>query len=170
VIDLIEVLTGERPGFQGIEAATTRLAESLGEGRYLIVVDDVWHAAHARPFLSGGPNCARLLTTRDRTTVPANAQEVNVDAMQREEARRLLAAGVAGADTLALDALAHRLGEWPLLLKLVNGVLRRRTRRREPITAAIGYINEALDEGGLTAFDARSRSDRAKAAESRSAR
>jgi TIR domain/NB-ARC domain len=54
VVDLIEVLTNERPGFKTTDAAVTRLGEVIGERRMLIVIDDVWQAAHARPFLQVG--------------------------------------------------------------------------------------------------------------------
>ena len=57
VQDLIQALTGERPGFGTLEAATVRLADLLADRRCLIVVDDVWRREHAEPFLRGGPGC-----------------------------------------------------------------------------------------------------------------
>ena len=89
-MDLIEVLTGERPGFSTPGRRLTRLREALGERRMLIVIDDVWQAAHARPFLQGGPHCARLITTRNRDALPPNAQALDVDAMKVGEAIELL--------------------------------------------------------------------------------
>jgi hypothetical protein len=47
-----------------------------------------------------------------------------------------------------------RLGKWPLLLGIVNGVLRERVdEASQPLPEAIADVNQALDEGGLTAFD-----------------
>ena len=107
VVDLIEVLTNERPGFTTLDAAVTRLGEVIGERRMLIVIDDVWQAAHARPFLQAGPNCARLITTRNRDVLPPNAKPLDVDAMQASEAIKLLRFGLPdGEDATFAQACA----------------------------------------------------------------
>ncbi|HEY6410061.1 MAG TPA: NB-ARC domain-containing protein, partial [Ktedonobacteraceae bacterium] len=165
VVDLIETLSHERPGFTGIDAATARLAELLAERDILLVVDDVWDGMHLKPFLQGGTRCARLVTTRNEEVLPANAQSLVVDAMQQDEAVALLSFGLhTGAftapDMLALRALVARLGEWALLLKLANGVLRDRVGRGEAQANALVYLNKALDRRGLTAFDAANAQDR----------
>lgn len=110
-----------------------------------------------RLFLRGGPNCARLITSRNRDTLPVGAQSVDVDAMRQDEAVALLGAGMpnAAAHESGLRDLAARLGEWPLLLKLANGALRARLERRESLTQALGWAARALDKRGLDAFDAR---------------
>ena len=36
----------------------------MGGSRLLLVIDDVWREAQLRPFLCGGPNYVRLVTTR----------------------------------------------------------------------------------------------------------
>ncbi len=159
VEDLIYLLSHERPGFTGIEAAGARLAELLAERDILLVVDDVWDGLHLKPFLQGGKRCARLVTTRNEEVLPANAQSLIVDAMQPDEAVQLLSSGLhTGAfnatDMQALRALVARLGEWALLLKLANGVLRDRVGRGEALSNALVYLNRALDKRGLTAFDA----------------
>ncbi len=138
VQDLIGVLTGEPSGFKTLEAATSRLGEVLGERHMLIVIDDVWNAAHIRPFTQGGPNCARLITTRNSDTLPATAQRIDVDAMTSGEATGLLRHGLPDGEGAAFDQLAARLGEWPLLLKLVNGALRRRVgEMSQPLADAL---------------------------------
>ena len=53
VEDLIYILSRERPGFTGIDAAIARLAELLTDRDILLVIDDVWNGAHLRPFLQG---------------------------------------------------------------------------------------------------------------------
>jgi len=164
VVELIEVLTGARPGFQTLEAAITRLGEVIGERRMLIVVDDVWQAAHARPFLRAGENSACLITTRNSDTLPAAAQRIDVDAMRAAEARDLLRHGLPDEEGKAIEDLAERLGEWPLLLKLANAALRRRVDgMHQPLAAALAWVDEALDRRGLTAFDARDDEDRSQA-------
>src|SRR5437588_6003904 len=159
VEDLIYLLSHERPGFTGIEAAGARLAELLAERDILLVVDDVWDAMHLKPFLQGGKRCARLVTTRNEEVLPANAQSLIVDAMQPDEAVQLLSSGLQteafnATDMQALRALVARLGEWALLLKLANGVLRDRVGRGEALANALVYLNRALERRGLTAFDA----------------
>ena len=155
VVDLIEVLTTERPGFTTLDAAVTRLGEVIGERRMLIVIDDVWQAAHARPFLQVGRNCARLITTRNRDVLPPNAKPLDVDAMEASEAVKLLRFGLPDGEDAAFASLAQRLGEWPLLLKLVNGALHKRVAAGQALAAALAWVNAGLDSRGLTFFDAR---------------
>ena len=95
-----------------------------------------------------------------RVAMPrSNTQSVPVDAMQQKEAVQLLTAGLDGlvlsaSDRLALEKLAARLGEWPLLLTLANGRLRQQMGRGKRLSKALVYLNRALDEHGLVAFDA----------------
>ncbi len=155
VEDLIFMLSGQRPGFASTEAAVAALTELLADREVLIVIDDVWQAAHARPFLQGGERCARIITTRNSDTLPPGAARIEVDAMAEAEALALLGHGLPAAPKGALPALARRLGEWPLLLKLVNAALRERVaHQHQPIDAALAYVNKALDKRGLTFFDA----------------
>ena len=167
VEDLIYMLNHERPGFTGIDAAGARLAELLADRDILLVVDDVWEAIHLKPFLQGGKHCARLITTRNEDVLPSNAQSQVVDAMLSDQAVQLLGVGVEDAGQLSnertLRLLSARLGEWPLLLKLANGALRERVRKNQSVPDALAYINEALDECGLTIFDARDAQDRSQA-------
>ena len=160
VEDLISMLSGQRPGFAGLETAVAALAELLADREMLIVIDDVWDAAHLRPFLQGGDRCARLITTRMTDVLSPGARRVEVDAMAVGEAVALLQQGLGMADmtagSMALVPLARRLGEWPLLLKLVNGALRERVlHRSQALADALVYVNKALDRRGLTSFDAR---------------
>ena len=159
VADLIETLSHERPGFTDTVAAAARLAELLADRDILLVVDDVWDTTHLKPFLQSGTRCARLITTRNEEVLPTNAQSLVVDAMQPGEAVQLLSFGLPTAaltatEQQALAALVVRLGEWALLLKLANAVLRDRVGRGEALTNALVYLNKALDKRGLTAFDA----------------
>src|SRR5215475_10052582 len=171
VADLILSLTGERSGLQTVGAASAKLADALAERRCLLVIDDVWREQDLRPFLQGGRNTTRLITTRLDHVLPADTFRVVVDAMRTGEALTLLTQGLphdqAQAEHLALRTLAARLGEWPLLLTLAGGFLRDRVvRAREPLTQAIASVNRRLDARGLTAFDAKNEAARHKAVES----
>ena len=133
VSDLIEILSGERPGLENLNAAAAKLGEALGDRRILLIIDDAWREQDLRPFLQGGRNTTRLITTRLDDILPAKAERQTVDAMAADEALSLLSWGLpedqVAAQTQALSALAQRLGEWAQLLKLVNGFLRDRVNK-----------------------------------------
>ncbi len=163
--DLVERLSGSRPGYSSLEAAASALGEALGQRRLLLVIDDVWEQAHLQPFLRGGPQTTRLITTRNRDTLPPDVRAVDIDAMGQDEAADLLARGLGdtGQHAAALRALAARLGAWPLLLTLVNGVLREQAEAGVALADAVAYVREGLDEAGITAFDTESAAGRDRA-------
>jgi len=168
VVDLIEILSGERPGLENLNAAAAKLGEALADRRILLIVDDAWREQDLRPFLQGGYNAARLITTRRDDILPIKTARQKVDAMAADEALTLLSWGLpkdqAAAQAVNLAALAQRLGEWALLLKLVNGFLRDRVvKSRQRLDQAIAAVNRRLDERGLTAFDARNEASRSNA-------
>src|SRR5258707_3435837 len=72
VEDLIYLLSHERPGFTGIDAAGARLAELLAERDILLVVGDAWDGLQLKPFLQGGKPCALLVTTRNEAALCAH--------------------------------------------------------------------------------------------------
>lgn len=51
VADLVETLSGERPGFSDVNAAAVRLRELLADRDVLLVIDDVWDSMSLTPFL-----------------------------------------------------------------------------------------------------------------------
>ncbi|MEQ1679941.1 MAG: TIR domain-containing protein [Nitrospira sp.] len=163
--DLIEMLSGERPGFATLEVATTHLTQLLQDQVILVVIDDVWDATHLKPFLQGGSHCARLITTRNRDTLPSDTKGLPVDAMQGREAVKLLGRGLTAdaSDRTRLSQLADRVGHWPLLLKLVRATLQERLAQGQPLLAAVSYVEKALDRKGLHAFDVQNASERHQA-------
>lgn len=169
VEDLIVTLGDERPGFATLDAAVNSLKELLAERDILIVIDDVWDRAHLNPFIQGGPYCARLITTRNFDTLPAGTAKVHVDAMQQDEATALLAPldETSPEDErlrVELNKLASRLGEWPLLLRLVNSALRIRIENdKQSLWDALEWVNKALEKRGLTYFDAKNSAARDRA-------
>ena len=154
VAELTTMLSGEPSHLTDLDPVRTRLIELLADRDILMVIDDVWDPAHLEPFLQGGPLCARLITTRNLDTVPRQARNVKVDSMQPAEAAALLGAGLPGECTPQIAALAERVGNWPLLLGIVNGALRERVDdTSQPLSQAITDVSDALDEGGVTALD-----------------
>ncbi|MFL5587731.1 MAG: TIR domain-containing protein [Ktedonobacteraceae bacterium] len=160
VEDLIYTLNREKPGFTSLEAAIVRLRELLAERDLLLVIDDAWDPTHLTPFLHLGKRCVRLITTRIATVLPSDAWTIPVDSMQQNEAERLLRANLIESkrtdtdeETRAFQDLTARLGECALLLKLANSFLRERVKGGQTLLDALTFLQEALDECGLTIFD-----------------
>jgi hypothetical protein len=86
-------LTGERPQFKDAEDAAATLAEKLEHKNCLIVIEDVWDAAHLKYFLRGGAGCGRLITSRQiEIASEAKAKRVSVDEMTGDEGVAMLMA------------------------------------------------------------------------------
>ncbi len=158
---LITQLSEDGPGFTNLEGAIARFRDLIEERDILIVIDDIWDNAHLRPFVQGGKRCARLITTRNLDALPDNVLTVRVGTMKKSEATTLLAGGFGDDPDLPsvaddLNELAHRVGEYPLLLKLVNGFLRKSSEyENRSLPDSITRARQALERHGVTFFDAR---------------
>lgn len=161
---LCRALTGRRQTFLDEESAATELARLLEDRSCLVVIDDVWDAAHARPFRRGGAGCTFLVTTRNLQTADA-ARLVALDRMTDEEAVSVFADCPIdrAQDDGEFERLRRRLGHWALLLALAAAALRRRLALHDTAAKALAFLHGALDEHGVTAFDLRSTQDRALA-------
>jgi hypothetical protein len=121
ILDLIRWWTDtEPPEFKDLQAAEAKFREILNGRRVLVVVDDVWSPADVAPFQGLGNGSAVLITTRDSQTLPTHSVQVGVDAMASPEAVSLLHSGLPEGSPNEFVSLAARLGQWPLLLTLVN--------------------------------------------------
>ena len=151
VRDLIRWWTEkDPPAFETVFAASAHLREELNGKRVLLVVDDVWRPEDIAPFQS----LPLLCTTRASGALPAESVQVHVDALEVSEAVRLLGQGLLSEAGVSLRDLATRLGEWPLLLKIVNRQLRELIQQEGfSLEQSLFEVNEALDAEGLTAFD-----------------
>ncbi len=154
VNDICFVLSGQRPTVSSPEAAGAELGRLLDErDPVLLVIDDVWEETQLRPFRIGGHACSRLVTTRNADLLPTGTTRVHVDAMSTDQAERLISLGLAGLPPEHVAALARLAGRWPVLLNLINGVLRRRTERGQPPDEAAEETVRQLLEHGPEAFD-----------------
>jgi WD40 repeat protein len=153
---LYAALSGLRPGFLDKDDVAFHLSEKLEDKNCLIVIDDVWDPAHLDPFMQGGRNCSRLITTRN-FEIAAETSRVEIDQMSESEAVQVLTSRVSGMsiELESFDELARRLGYWPLLLELTNAALRQRINRGDTTKNALWYLNRKLDEQGVIAFDQR---------------
>ncbi len=147
-------LTGDRPGFVTEEDAAFQFGQKLEDRNCLLVIDDVWDAAHLRPFLRGGHACARLFTTRD-AEIASESERVNVDEMREGEAVAVLTFGVVGLSEQHARELARRLGEWPIALELARATMRQQIEKGESAKNAAQYIFDALAEEGVDALEKR---------------
>ena len=105
---------------------------------------------------SKGSGLAPPCSSRLATATPCRTitRPLNVDEMQLDEAIQLLGAGLDGQPE-DFEPLARQLGEWPLLLKLVNGQLRKLTGRGVKVSEALERVGAKLRSRGLSAFDHR---------------
>src|SRR5262249_23021447 len=144
--------------------AEYQVSRLLEDKNCLVVIDDVWQLRHLTPFLRGGRQCARLLTTRIGD-IAKETTRIKVDEMSAAQADAMLTARLPERPTNsnAVRTLSRGLGEWPLLLKLVNGQIRRRIEMGDSVTGAIDYVTRKLDRLGIVAFDVRNAQERDEA-------
>ncbi len=151
LLTIYAALTGERPGFAGVEDAAFQLAQKLEQRTCLMVIDDVWDATHLRPFLRGGKTSAHLFTTRD-ANLASDSVPVIVDEMREAEAVAMLAKGVPSLDIGPARDLARRLGEWPFALELALAMMRERVREGEPAGQVATRLLTIIDRKGVRAL------------------
>ena len=126
--DWIRELDKSREAFSAntLEAASRYLHNLLAERRMLLVVDDVWNAAHAEWFRVGGAGCRVLVTTREAQI--AGAEYYPLDLMSEEEAvdlvRQKLAQQWTAEQEAEMKAFARVLGYLPLALDLATNQVR----------------------------------------------
>jgi len=162
VRELIDALTGEKPVIETLEMAQTKLHAAIGELYVLLVIDDVWDAAHLKPFLldSGKtPHCSYLITTRSLNTVNRDSiLKQTIDRMKPIEAAELLSAGFdpdeIKINKVTLRTLAHELREYPLVLALANTQIANYAHDMSLSMAdALELGRETLRELGVLGFD-----------------
>ncbi|MGH3694763.1 MAG: NB-ARC domain-containing protein [Pseudonocardiaceae bacterium] len=152
--DLAFVLSGQRPAISDPDAAGAELGRLLDErAPVLLVVDDVWEEPQLRPFRVGGRCCTRLVTTRIPDLLPVDGPRIRVDAMSGDQARQLVMDGVSGLPADLADRLVGLAGRWPVLLNLINGVLRRRVACGQRSQRAAAEMVDRLVADGPVAFD-----------------
>lgn len=154
IADLVVALAGNDDGCLTLAGARAELQEALAGRRLLVVIDDVWDEAHVSDLLQACAGSARLITTRMTFTLPSDARPLDVGSMQADEARRLLGHGLPPVPEARIDALAARLGHWPVLMKLVNRALWHRiTLQKTPAATAVDAVESELTRKGVLAFD-----------------
>jgi hypothetical protein len=145
----------EAPAFETVDGAGTALRNLLAGLRVLLVIDDAWSSLDVNPLKGLDGGSALLITTRVAHVLPEKSTSVSVDSMTSPEAVELLGLGLPnnGLPPREIKGLATRLGEWALLLRLVNGTLKNLVKRGLSVQEAIQRANGDLDAEGFSAFD-----------------
>jgi hypothetical protein len=122
---------GEDPrAYPTPEARTQRLAAMLRQKKMLLIVDDVWEATDAQPFLVGGAGCRTLITTRE----PKVARDLGLPdqaiyrllVLSEEASLELLsqiAPSVVESDPEGVKTLVNELEGLPLALHVAGRLL-----------------------------------------------
>ncbi|MFD7494156.1 NB-ARC domain-containing protein [Streptomyces sp. NPDC059832] len=153
ISDLCVHLDGNRPSLADPEQAGFHLARLLQGRRALLVVDNVWSATDLNPFLLGGDDCVRLVTTRNVRVCPSSARVVRLGPMAPGEIRELLVRNVGALDDSEAARLADVCGGWPLLASIVGANVSQEVGFGAPADRAVTETNAAIRAYGPQAFD-----------------
>ncbi|MBE2270582.1 MAG: TIR domain-containing protein [Anaerolinea sp.] len=162
LLDQIELLSGERPGFSDPNQASARFRELLDDRDMLIVLDNVWDSDDARHFIqrSEKTRAAFVITTREQEIAAAmRARMVKVDELTQAQTLAVLGSGltVTDADREALLPLAEQIKGWALLAEILGAELQNQVEYEEArIKDAVADIRGRLSKKG---FDHYQRSD-----------
>jgi WD40 repeat protein len=156
VIEAIRFITGHAvtytdPGMAGDELG--RLLDQYLGRRILLMLDDVWDADQLDPFLRGGRDCVRLITTRVPEALPDGAARVRVDQMTQGQAQAVLGQDLPPLPEHLVRGLIAAAGRWPLLLRLANRWMWRQVQAGADIAAAAEDMLALLREEGPAAVD-----------------
>jgi WD40 repeat protein len=154
VNDVIKLVAGEDASFTDPQLAGQHLGSLLDAGpRRLLVLDDVWEPVQLAPFTLGGRQCARLVTTRVPELLAGRGLAVRVDQMSKDQAEKLLKAGLPGLDEQLVARLLAATGRWPLLLRLVNKILVDYAQLSDDIEIPVTVLLERLAADGPAVVD-----------------
>jgi WD40 repeat protein len=151
--DLVLLYDDGCPTFRDARTAGVHLGAVLGDKRVLLVLDDAWRARDLEPFLQGAAGIVRLITTRNDDVLPRGTPAVRVDELTVEQTTALLTWDL---DSAQLDwaPLVAATGRWPVLVRLVNAVLRDEVvEHGRDLREAAAELAAALDEAGPTILD-----------------
>ncbi|MEU0047779.1 NB-ARC domain-containing protein [Streptomyces werraensis] len=124
VAEVTRFVTGDTTSFDDPELAGAHLGRLLDQrARTLLVLDDVWEQEQLAPFLLGGAECVRIVTTRIPAVLPDNAERIQVDQMSPDQAYAVLTNGLPNLPNSTKEGLLAATGRWALLLRLTNRII-----------------------------------------------
>jgi WD40 repeat protein len=135
------------------QQAGFHLARVLADRRVLLVIDNVWSAADLAPFLLGGPNAVRLVTTRNVRVCPASTVPFRLGPMSAGEVRELLHRTVPALRLEDAARPAEQCRGWPLLASVVGSTLGQDVAAGARPDRAASDASRELGSLGPPAFD-----------------
>jgi DNA-binding SARP family transcriptional activator/tetratricopeptide (TPR) repeat protein len=123
----------------------------LAQRRVLVLLDDARDAAQVRPLLPANPDCAVLVTMRNRVTGLPGAMHLDLEGLPREAAHRMLSR-IIGADRVAAEPAAvsdvlAACADLPLAVRLIGARLASRPSWRvQYIASRLRAQRSRLDE------------------------
>jgi len=125
----LAALSKDGAKYEDLDLARMQLGEALEGKECLLILDDVWSARDAEPFVRAiNPRCRLLITTRNLDLVGAlGARALPLDVLTAEQSRKLLAQQ-SELEPEVLPPEAHHLiqecGRLPLALAMIGAMLR----------------------------------------------
>ncbi|WP_252395272.1 NB-ARC domain-containing protein [Streptantibioticus parmotrematis] len=153
ISDLCVHLSGTRPALTDPEQAGFHLARLLQDRRALLVIDNVWSATDLAPFLLGGNDCVRVVTTRNVRVCPSATRIVRLGPMSAGEISEMLTRNVTALEPPTAAKLAGMCGGWPLLATLVGSTVSQDVEAGALPELAVLQAGDALRAEGPQAFD-----------------
>lgn len=152
----------EMPYACSMEESRGQLAALLCSRRMLLILDDVWEAEHAVPFLAGGRNCATLITTRcpdvALSLAPTAADSYRLNVLKDDDSLALLrqlAPSAVKAHSRECLMLVQDLEGLPLALQAAGRLLNIEANRGFGVTELFHELHD-----GVRLLDAPAPSDR----------
>jgi transcriptional regulator with XRE-family HTH domain len=161
--DVTALVTGARPNFVDPETAGMALANAIQGTPTVVVLDDVWNSEQLLPFRGMGDNVALVVTTRNRSALPAHAKGLVVDRLPRSDGIRLLTAGLTDVSPATAELGWELTGGLPLLLTMVNRVARTEQAAGLNGDSALREVLDSLRSHGPTTLDSAEAAQRSRA-------
>lgn len=154
VAEVTRFITGDAAEFGDPNLAGAHLGRLLDQRpRTLLVLDDVWDDEQLAPFLHGGQQCVRLVTTRNPSLLPDDAHRIVVDEMSDRQARAVLTWRLSPLSDAVVTKLIQVCGRWALLLRLANRQIAEQVATGVSVESAAEQLLVRLRTSGPAAVD-----------------
>ena len=147
-------LTNKQFDQDDIEAIVMELRDTTGAyfHNLLVILDDVYEANDAKPYIKAFSNCSIVLTTQLSVIsefIPARV-ELRVSKMETDEAVAVVSGAANSKNDITVSDLADSLHYWPLLLNLVRCQVNHSQKQQQTSEGgAISTTKQRLQEKGL---------------------
>ncbi|QFU91923.1 Regulatory protein AfsR [Amycolatopsis sp. YIM 10] len=134
-----------------VEERVARYRTLLAGTRTLVVLDDAANEAQVRPLLPGGPDCAVLITSRNRLPALAGATFVELGVFPADAGldlfTRIVGAGRASGEPAAAAEITELCGQLPLAIRVAGArLVSRRQWSLSRLASKLAHEQRRLDE------------------------